>query len=398
MSKDFIIMVINPGSTHDEVAVYKGKEPIFKKSIGYSIEDLHPFEEQNVTSQFEFRKNHIKKALRDNGMDLSDIDAVIGRGGLLHPIPGGVFKVNRAMIEDLISAKYGDHPCNLGGILAYAVGNAFNKPAFIADSVVVDEMWPLARYSGLPELPRKSIFHCLNQKRVARMAAEELGRDLKDCRFIVAHAGGGITIGAHVGGRVVDVNNGLEGDGPFTPQRSGGVSALGVAKMCFSGNYTYEDIKVRVTRRGGLRAYLNTSDLRVIDDYIEGKHVPGEANLSKGLASPQEVKEILEAMCYQIAKEIGGLATALEGNVDAIVLTGGVMYDPYCLKWIKKRIEWIAPVMVYPGGDELGALRDAALRVLAGEEVPQEYTGVIAETVEGKDSGKRKLSPELIKN
>ena len=397
MNKNYRIMVINPGSTHDEVAVFHGNEPVFKESIGYSIEDLQPFEEQNVTSQFEFRKNYIKKALREKGVDLSEIDAVIGRGGLLHPIPGGVFKVNRAMIDDLISAKYGDHPCNLGGILAYAVGNTFAKPSYIADSVVVDEMWPLARYSGLPEISRKSIFHCLNQKRVARLAAKELNRNLKDCRFIVTHAGGGITVGAHVDGRVVDVNNGLEGDGPFTPQRSGAICALAIARMCFSGNYSYEDIKVRVTRRGGLRAYLNTSDLRVIDNYVEGKPIPGEAHLSKGLASPGEVKEILEAMCYQIAKEIGSMACAIEGKVDAIVLTGGVMYDPYCLEWIKKRVEWIAPVMVYPGGDELGALRDAAIRVLSGEEEPQEYVALTAEPVEGKDSGKRRLAPELIK-
>lgn len=394
--KIFKIMVINPGSTHDEVAIFHGQDIFFKESINYSVDDLAPFEEQNVTSQFEFRKNHIKQALREKGIDLSAIDAVIGRGGLLHPIPGGVFKVNRAMIDDLISAKYGDHPCNLGGILAYAVGNTFAKPSYIADSVVVDEMWPLARYSGLPEIPRKSIFHCLNQKRVARLAARDLGKDLKDCRLIVTHAGGGITIGAHVDGRVVDVNNGLEGDGPFTPQRSGGVSALGIARMCFSGNYTYEDIKVRVTRRGGLRAYLNTSDLKVIDSYIEGKPVPGEAHLSKALASPDEVREMLEAMCYQIAKEIGSLATALKGKVDAVVLTGGVMYDEYCLNWIKERVSWIAPVMVYPGGDELGALRDAAIRVLSGLESPQEYFALTAEPVEGKDSGKRRLAPEII--
>jgi butyrate kinase len=371
--KVFRIMVINPGSTHDEVAIYDGGEVVLKESIGYSVEDLKPFEEKNVTSQYEFRKNHIKKALAQKGIDLSTLDAVIGRGGLLHPIPGGVFKVDDAMKDDLMSAKYGDHPCNLGGILAHAVGRAFKKPAFIADSVVVDEMWPLSRYSGMPENPRKSIFHCLNQKRVARLAARKLNKEYNDCSLIIMHAGGGVTVGAHYMGRVVDVNNGLDGDGPFTPQRSGGVPAGGLARICFSGKYGLDEIKLKLSRRGGLRAYLGTSDLKVLDKYILGEPLPEHNNLDTQNVTPEMASEILEAMCYQISKEIGALAAALSGRVDAIVLTGGVMYDQFCVKWIKERIEWIAPIFIFPGGDELGALKDAAERVLNGEEEAMIY-------------------------
>lgn len=372
--QEFKIMVINPGSTHDEVAIYQGEKEIFKKVIRYSVEELKPYEDKNVTSQFEFRKERIKKYLAQKGIDLTQIDAVIGRGGLLHPIPSGVFRVNSDIIDDLAEARYGDHPCNLGAILANAVGKTFSKPAFIADSVVVDEMWSLARYSGLPEAPRKSIFHCLNQKRVGRLAARKLGKDYKECNLIVMHAGGGITVGVHLGGKIVDVNNGLAGEGPFTPQRCGTISTGDVVKLCFSGNYSMDEVIVRFSRRGGLRAYLGTSDIKVIKKYIKGEPLPEHHNLLVDEVTPEYAKEVLEAMCYQVAKEIGALSTVLRGDVDAIVLTGGVMYDDeFCVPWIKQRIDWIAPVLVFPGGDEMRALRDAAERVLAGEEEPMEY-------------------------
>lgn len=374
MGKEHFIMVINPGSTHDEVSLFRGDEEVFRFSSRYSIEELMPFDIRKIADQFEFRKNKVKKSLAEKGIDLSLIDAVIGRGGMLHPIPGGVFEVNDEMVEELLESKYGEHPCSLGALIARAVGDKFDKPAYIADSVVVDEMWPLARYSGMPENPRKSIFHCLNQKRVARMAADKLGKNYNDCRFIIMHAGGGVTVGAHVNGKVVDVNNGLDGDGPFTPQRSGGVPAGGLAKMCFSGDYTPNEIKLKIGKRGGLRAYLGTSDIKVIKKYIKGEPLPEKHNLSVDKVTPGEAKEVLEAMCYQIAKEIGSLAAAMEGKVDAIILTGGVMYeDEFCVPWIKDRIKWIAPVYILPGGDEMRALRDAAERVLSGEEEVQEY-------------------------
>ncbi|MCE1247452.1 MAG: butyrate kinase [Firmicutes bacterium] len=372
MGKENIILVINPGSTHDEVSLFKGEEEIFHDSIKYSVAEIQPYEDKNVTSQYDFRKSRIKKALAEKGIDLNTIDAVIGRGGLLHPIPGGVLNVNEAMVDDLAEAKYGDHVSNLGAILARAVGNTFNKPAYIADSVVVDEMEPLARYSGMPENPRVSIFHCLNQKRVARLAAAKLGKDYSECSLIVMHAGGGISCGAHKNGKVIDVNNGLDGDGPFTPQRSGGVPAGGLAKLCFSGKYTKDDIKLKISRKGGLRAYLGTSDLISIDKYITGEPFTDE-QLNTANVTPEKAKEILEAMSYQIAKEIGALAAVFKGKVDAIVLTGGVMYDKFVVEWIKERVEWIAPIFIFPGGDEMRALRDAANRALNGEEIPQDY-------------------------
>jgi len=374
MGKDYYIMVINPGSTHDEVSLFKGDEEVFRFSCRYSIEELMPFDNKKVTDQFEFRKNKIKKSLAEKGIDLNEIDAVIGRGGVLHPIPGGVFEVNDDMVEDLLESRYGDHPCSLGALIARAVGDRFKKPAYIADSVVVDEMWQLARYSGMPENPRKSIFHCLNQKRVARIVAKKLGKSYDECRLIIMHAGGGVTVGAHIDGKVVDINNGLDGDGPFTPQRSGGVPAGGLARMCFSGNYTLDEIKVKISKRGGLRAYLGTSDIKVIKKYIKGEPLPEKHNLDVDRVTPGKAKEILEAMCYQIAKEIGSVAVVLEGKVDAIILTGGVMYDDeFCVPWIRDRIKWIAPVYILPGGDEMRALRDAAERALSGEEEVQEY-------------------------
>lgn len=374
MASVYKIMVINPGSTHDEVSIFSGEDEIFKASIRYSIEELKPFEEKKITAQYNYRKDRIKETLTEKGIDLSEIDAVIGRGGLLRSIPGGVFSVNDEMINDLVEAKYGDHPCNLGAITANAVGKAFNKPAYIADSVVVDEMHPLARYSGMPENPRKSIFHCLNQKRVARLAAFKIGKNLEDCNFIIMHAGGGVTVGAHSASKVIDVNNGLDGDGPFTPQRSGGIPAGGLAKICFSGDYTLDDIKVKLSRRGGLRAYLGTSDIVMIKKYIKGEPLPENHHLDIENVTPQKAKEILEAMCYQISKEIGALAAVLKGKIDAIVLTGGVMYDDeFCIPWIKERVEWIAPILIYPGGDEMRALKDAAERVLNGEESPKIY-------------------------
>lgn len=374
MGNKYRIMVINPGSTHDEVSIFQGEEELYHSSVRYSVDDLKDFEDKNVTAQYDFRKKKIKQSLQEKGIDLNEIDVVIGRGGLLHPIPGGVFKVNQAMVDDLVQAKYGDHPCNLGAILANAVGRTFGKPAYIADSVVVDEMWPLARYSGMPENPRKSIFHCLNQKRVGRLAAKELGKDYNDCNLIVMHAGGGITAGAHVKGKIVDVNNGLDGDGPFTPQRSGGVPAGGLARICFSGDVTLDEIKLKLSRKGGLRAYLGTSDIQTIGRYIKGESLPEKHHLDIENITPEKAKEILEAMCYQTAREIGALATVMKGEVDAIVLTGGVMYDnEFCVPWIKERVQWIARILIYPGGDEMRALRDAAARVLSGEEIPQEY-------------------------
>ena len=368
------ILVVNPGSTSDEIACFKGDAQVFHTVVRYSPEELKPFEKEKVTAQFQFRRDLALRTLKEKGVPLTDLKAVIGRGGLIRPIPSGTYRVSGALLEDLKKGVLGDHPSNLGGLIAHEIASPLNIPAFIADPVVVDEMEPLARYSGMPENPRISIFHALNQKRVARLAAEKLGKKYEDCNLIVMHGGGGLSVGAHKRGRVVDVNNALDGEGPFTPQRSGGVPSGGLAKMCFSGKYKLDEIKLKIKGRGGLVAYTGTSDVVAIKKYIAGEEVPEKAGLDKSRVTPQQAKECLLAMAYQVAKEIGALAAVLEGKVDAIALTGGIVYDSdLIVPAIRSRVEWIAPVMLFPGGDEMCALRDAAVRALKDAKSIQEY-------------------------
>jgi len=373
--QDFVILVVNPGSTSDEIALFKGEKQVFHKVVRYSPQELEPFEGKKVTSQYEFRKELVLKTLNENKVPLKEIDAVIGRGGLVKPIPSGTYVVNQALLNDLTEGVLGDHPSNLGGIIAHSISRQFEKPAFIADPVVVDELDTIARYSGMPENPRISIFHALNQKRVARKAAEELGKRYENCNFIVMHGGGGLTIGAHLKGKVVDVNNGLDGDGPFTPQRSGGVPAGGLAKMCFSGKYSHNEIKLKIKGRGGMVAYTGTSDMVLLEKFMEGKELT-EAEKKQLLPNltPEKVREVMEAMAYQISKEICSLAAVLNGKVDAIILTGGLGYSKdYLIPWIKNRCEWLAPIKIYPGGDEMRALKDAAHRALTNQETARTY-------------------------
>jgi butyrate kinase len=362
---EYNILVINPGSTSDEISFFRGRKLIFHKVVRYSPEDLKPFETQKVTSQYEMRKNLVLEALKENNIPLSEVSAVIGRGGLLRPIESGTYEVNDKMVEDLKNGVMGDHPSNLGGLIAKSIADMRNIKAFIADPVVVDEMEPLARYSGMPENPRISIFHALNQKRVARHAARQLGKPYEECNLIVMHGGGGISIGAHKSGRVIDVNNALDGDGPFTPQRSGGVPSGGLAKMCFSGKYTLDEIKLKLKGKGGLVAYTGTSDIIALKKYINTGEVVLNSGLDSQKVTREKAKEVLLAMAYQISKEIAAMSAVLEGKVDAIVLTGGIVYDDeYITPEIRKRVQWIAPIIVYPGGDEMTALRLACENVL----------------------------------
>lgn len=370
-----VILVINPGSTSDEIALFRGDEKVFHKVVRYSPKEIAPYEGKKVTAQFEFRKELVLKTLQENSISVNEIDAVIGRGGLVKPIPSGTYLVDEKLSADLTEGILGDHPSNLGGLIAQSIAKDIGKPSYIADPVVVDELDPLARYSGMPENPRISIFHCLNQKRVARMAAKELGKRYEDLNLIVMHGGGGLSIGVHSKGRVLDVNNALDGDGPYTPQRSGGVPAGGLLKMCFSGKYSQSDIKLKLKGRGGLIAYLGTSDLVILEKFLEDKPLKDDekAQLLPGITK-EKVLEAKKAMAYQISKDICALAATVNGKVDAIVLTGGMGYSrDYILPWIKERVSWLAPIIVYPGGDEMGALKDAATRVLKGEEVAKQY-------------------------
>ncbi len=346
------ILVINPGSTSTKLAIFDDEKILKQTTLRHDSEEISKFEK--IADQYSFRHDVIMKFLKEENFDIESLDAVVGRGGLLHPIEGGTFVVNYDMIEDLKSAKYGEHASNLGAILAYEIANKIGKPAYIVDPVVVDEMIDIARLSGMPELPRKSILHALNQRAVAYKIAKDMGKDYKDCNFVVVHMGGGISVGAHKKGKIVDVNNALDGDGPFTPERSGNVPVNGLLKMCFSGKYTQKEILKKIKGKGGLVAYLGTNSTLEVENKVK------EGN--------EEYKKVYEAMAYQISKWIGKTSAIFKGDVDAIILTGGVTYDKDFCKWIEERVSFIAPVKVVPGEMEMEALAEGALRVLKGKE------------------------------
>ena len=371
--KRYNILVLNPGSTSDEISFYQGRHLVFHKTIRYTSEDLKPYEGKKIVLQYKMRLNLALATLKENNVSLKDIGAVIGRGGLVKPIESGVYKVNKKLLVDLKAGVMGEHSSNLGGIIADKIASMCDVQAFIADPVVVDEMEDIARFSGMPENPRISIFHALNQKRCGRHAARQLGKQYEDCNLIIVHGGGGISVGAHSKGKVVDVNNALNGDGPFTPQRSGGVPASGLAKMCFSGKYTEEEINLKLKGKGGLVAYTGTSDLVALEKYIQTGEVLPNCGLDKNNIKRKKAKEVVEAMTYQMAKEVGALAVVLGGQVDAIVLTGGLGYDELIVPFFKEMVSWISMVLVYPGGDEMSALRIAAQSALSHPKIAKEY-------------------------
>jgi butyrate kinase len=354
---DYRILIINPGSTSTKYAVYDGQNVKLLKNIKHNQQELENY--QCIGDQFEFRTKLIKTGLEESGIVISSLNCVIGRGGLLKSIPGGVWQVNKDMIKDLKEAKRGEHASNLGGIIAHSIGEKAGVPSYIADPVVVDEMNDIARLSGHPDLPRLSIFHALNQKATARRAAEDLGREYKDCNLIVAHMGGGISVGAHSNGRVIDVNNALNGEGPFSPERSGTLPAGQLVELCFSGIKTKKEILNKLKGTGGLNAYLGTSDGTEIEKMIDN--------------GDKYAKMIYSAMAYQVAKEIAALSATLSGRVDGIIITGGLAYSNLLISEIRERISFIGKVFVYPGEDEIEALRDAAIRAISGIETPKKY-------------------------
>ncbi len=355
--RNYRILVINPGSTSTKIGVFENDTCFLEKTIRHSSQETDQF--ATVMDQYDFRKKVILETLDYEGINISKLDAVCGRGGLLRPIEGGTYIVNEEMLKDLYQGYNGQHASNLGGILAREIASQLNIPSFIVDPVVVDEMDEIAKVSGIPELQRKSIFHALNQKAVARRAAKDINQKYEDVNLIVAHMGGGITVGAHKRGRVVDVNNGLHGDGPFSPERAGGVPVGDLVAMCFSGEYYYDEIMKKIVGHGGLMGYLHTNDALE----VEQKIAQGD----------QQAKLIFEAMAYQVAKEIGSMSVVLEGHVDGIVLTGGLAYGSEFVNLIRNRISWIADVFIYPGENELQALAEGTLRVLQNEEEPKEY-------------------------
>lgn len=351
------ILTINPGLTSTKIGVFHNERSIFEKTLRHNIEELQRFD--RIIDQYEFRKNHILETLHEQGINISKFDAVCARGGLLRPIEGGTYVVNDEMIEDLKSGYAGQHASNLGGIIAREIADGLNIPSYIVDPVVVDEMSVLAKVSGMPEIERKSIFHALNQKAVARKAAASLGKRYENMKMIITHMGGGITIGVHDRGRVVDVNNGLHGEGPFSPERAGTVPAGDLVDLCFSGEYTKEEIMKKLVGTGGLLGYLGTNDAVKVEQMIQG--------------GDEKARFIYDAMAYQVAKEIGAASAALKGEVEAIVLTGGLAYGKSFVSAIRSYIDWISDVLVYPGENELQSLAQGALRVLQGEEQSKQY-------------------------
>ena len=350
-------LVINPGSTSTKVGVFEDETLLFEETLRHPTEEIAKY--ASVIDQKDFRKEIILDFLKEKDCDPKSLDVIVGRGGLLKPIPGGTYTVSDALLADLVKGVQGQHASNLGGILAREIGDKLGVPSYIVDPVVVDELTDKARLSGMPELPRRSIFHALNQKAVARRYAKEHGTRYEDLNLIVIHMGGGVSVGAHDHGKVVDVNNILDGEGCFSPERSGTVPVGDLVKMCFSGKYTQQEIYKKICGNGGFNAYLHTNDARVVEKMVK--------------EGSTEAKLVQDAFYYQIAKDAGAMAAVLCGKVDQIILTGGIAYDPYTLEVLQKYLGFIAPITVYPGEDELLALCQGALRVVTGEEKAKEY-------------------------
>ena len=353
-----LILAINPGSTSTKISVYEDTTEVFTKTLRHSNEELAPY--KNVIDQLDFRKETIKAALKENNIDINTLALIVGRGGLVKPIPSGVYEVNQAMIEDIRTGKNGEHASNLGAIIANELAQEVGGiKALIADPVVVDELEPVARISGHSAFPRISIFHALNQKAIAKLYAKNNGKEYKDLNLIVAHLGGGVSVGIHSKGRVIDVNDALRGEGPFSPERSGGLPAAAVVDACFSGKYTEKQIRKMISGEGGVVSYLGTNSFMDVENRVN--------------EGDPEAMLISDAFAYQLAKEIGAMSTVVSGKVDAIIITGGIAYNKDLMEKVKSKVEFIAPVAIYPGEDEMGALAGNGLAILNGTEEVKVY-------------------------
>lgn len=352
------ILAINPGSTSTKIAVFSGINPVFVRTIYHTTEELAKFDK--ITDQYNFRKEIIYKQLEEAGIEVASLNAIVGRGGLVKPIPSGVYEVNETMKADLRNSPMGEHASNLGGLIADDIAKSLNNVrAFITDPVVVDELEPIARIAGHPEFKRISIFHALNQKAIARQHAKSIMRRYEDLNLIVVHLGGGISVGAHKKGRVIDVNQALDGEGPFSPERSGTLPAADLARLCYSGKYSLKEVLTMIKGKGGLAAHLGTNSAYEVEQRMA--------------AGDDKAALIFEAMAFQVAKEIGAMSTVLKGEVDAILLTGGIAHGKWFVNQVIERVYKIAPVHVYPGEDEMRALALNGLMVLKGEIEVSEY-------------------------
>ncbi len=352
------ILAINPGSTSTKIAVYENDKSLFLKTLRHKSSELEGYEK--IADEFEFRKQIILEELKNAEIEIDSLAAVVGRGGLIKPVEGGCYEVNKKMIEDLKKAEGGEHASNLGALIAQDIAKDIkDAKAFIADPVVVDEMQDVARFTGHPKFKRKSIFHALNQKAIARVHARSLNKKYNELNFIVAHMGGGISVGAHKKGKVIDVNNALDGEGPFSPERTGTLPAGDLAKLCFSGEYTLDEVKKMIKGKGGLVAYMDTNDAYTVE--------------KAAAAGDDKAKLIQDAMCYQVGKAIGEMSAVLKGEVDTIILTGGIAHNKYLVDYVREMVGFVAKVVTYAGEDEMKALATNALYALTDEIEVKEY-------------------------
>lgn len=354
---DYLILVINPGSTSTKVALYKNETVIKEKTLRHDVKDLKHF--KTIIDQIDFRKNMILEFLEHNNYKLENIDVFVGRGGMMKPLAGGTYEITEEMVEDLSSMKYGAHASALGSILAFEFAKANRKKAFTVNPVVVDEFNDISRISGLKQIERKSIFHALNQKAIALRFAQSIDKAYQDINVIVVHLGGGISVGLHKKGRVIDVNNALGGDGPFSPERTGTIPTYPLVDICFSGEYTKDEVKKLLVGKGGIASYLDTNDARIVEKRVE--------------EGDEYAKLIFDAMAYSVVKEIGAMYFVAGGDIDGIILTGGIAYSKYFTNKIKEYVDPIKCVTVYPGEDEMQALVEGAMRVLLGKEEAKNY-------------------------
>ncbi|HHY28920.1 MAG TPA: butyrate kinase [Desulfitobacterium dehalogenans] len=351
------ILAINPGSTSTKIGLYENERCILEKSIRYNRSDLEGF--AGILEQKAMRKTFVMDSLEEAGISLNSLNAVVGRCGMVKPVESGTYLINDKLLHDLSHGEALQHASSLGGIIAYELGRSLSIPAYVVDPVTVDEMIPVARVTGIKDIARRSIFHALNSRFVAKRFCRERQRKYEECHLIVAHLGGGITVSAHLRGKTIDVNDGSAGEGPFSPERTGGLPVSAIINLCFSGLYTKEQLLALVMSNGGMQMLLGTNDLREAERRIDD--------------GDDEALLVVEAMAYQVAKQIGAMAAALEGKADGIVLTGGLAYSQRFTQLIRQRVEKMGPVTVYPGEDELQAMVEGALAVFTKQEQVKHY-------------------------
>lgn len=351
----FKILAINPGSTSTKIALYEDEKEIFCKTLDHPAEEIEKY--NKVKDQFEMRKDVVLTFLKDNGYNVNELSAVVGRGGMLPSVKSGAYRVNDTMVNRLKTNPVMEHASNLGALIAYEIANTVGIPAYIYDCVRVDELQDIARISGMPDIARTSTTHTLNSRAMAMKTAKKYGKKYSDMNFVVAHLGGGISLNVHEKGKIIDIIS--DDEGPFSPEGSGRVPCKQLVNMCFCGKFDNKAMNKKLRGNGGLKAYLNTVDAREVEKMIANGN--------------EEAKLVYEAMAYQVAKGIGELATVVDGNVDAIIITGGIAYSEMLTSWIKKRVQFIAPVEILPGENEMESLVLGTLRVLRNEETAREY-------------------------